>query len=581
MTSIVGAPKVGVGEAVNPWEKIDWPPEIEQHIYKDWGGYYSRRRRENFAMHYFNKALELDAQDHMTMYKRCQSKRKAAQTQGALLDSREAARMARRTSGEKAYINLEICDALYELNQFENSKAEMHNNIRQFTGNKTRSFENRLVVVDEVIKDCTGDAMTAFFSKQSRTVQIVNDLMKANEIVDKRPLWKVLREQNKCDVVSIPEIEEVLLSPLEIARRKRAFNIFHQTYLNESWVDVLFMKSLLSNPALLLSQCRESSYFLNKISVKQYEIVRKFMKMLQSRSPLYYVNFMKYRNKKLSDRYRESFLYHVQYQTYRTMNAALKRIRVLRKEKRVKTLTKFVEEVMGDYVVKKTHRVMCWKFEFLNEMYNTLALALAEQLTPPKRFNPNEPSSILRLLHLPTDKLMEFVSFIFGDRSTHPEPDLQDPATMRAKRLLARLEHRMIFAKYSIEKCYLMHQISQCHLEQGHHSECAFVARKGVKESKNCNSNLWKFLNVVQIVKANAVVHKLEQTKDALEAALPIARALKSRTLVSFVETCMVCNHEESVKKKNTVILSTRASRAESSNRSNGSFRELSAGEDT
>ncbi|XP_034650880.1 uncharacterized protein LOC117890243 [Drosophila subobscura] len=578
MTSIVGAPPAGVAAAVSPWETIEWPPEIEQHIYKDWGSYYSRRRRENFAMHYFNKALDLDPKDHMTMYKRCQSKRKAAQTQGALLDSRAAASMARTTSGEKAFINLEICDALYELNQFENSMAETQNNIRQFTGNKTKSFENRLVVVEEVIQDCTGEALTAFFSKHQRTVQVVNELFKASEIVDKRPLWKVLREQGKCDVLSIPEVEEQLLSPLEIARRKRAFNIFHQTYLNESWVDVVFMKSLLNNPALLLSQCKESNYFLNKISVKQYEIVRKFMKMLQSRSPLYYENFIKYRNKQLSDRYRESYLYHVQYQTYRTMNAALKRVRVLRKERRVKTLTKYVEEVMGDYVVKKTHRVMCWKFEFLNEMYNTLGLALAEQLKPPKRFSVIGNSAILQLLHLPTDKVMEFVSFVFGDRSTHAEPDLYDPATTRAKRLQARLEHRMIFAKYSIEKCYLFHQISQCHMDQGHHSECAFAARRGVKESANCNSNLWKFLNVVQIVKANAVVHKLEQTKDALDDALPIAKALKSRDLVSFVELCMVCNQEESATKKATVVLSRRASKA--SNRSMASSKELSEGSD-
>ncbi|XP_017150777.1 uncharacterized protein LOC108160985 [Drosophila miranda] len=572
MASIVGAPPSSVGEAVQPWQKFDWPEEIQQHIYKDWGIYYSRRRRENIAMHYFNKALVLDPKDHMTMYKRCQSKRKAAQIQGALKDSREAARMARATSGEKSYINLEICDAQYELNQFENSLAELHNNARHFKGNKTKCFERRSLMVDEVINDCMGEAMTAFFSKHQKTVEIVHELMKANEIVDKRPLWKVLREQDKCDVLSIPETEVLLLSPLEIARRKRAYNIFYQTYLNESCIDMVFMKKMINNPVLLLPQCKESFSFLDKLTVKQYEIVRTFMKMLQSRSPLYYVNYMKYRNKKLSEKYREAFLYHVQYQTYRTMNAALKRVRVLRKEKKVKALTKFVEEVMGEYVVKKTHRVMCWKFEFLNEMYNTLGLALAEQLMPPKKFNAAT-TSLLKLLHLPTDKVKELTSFVFGDRSTHPEPDAYDHAAVRAKKLLARLEHRMMFAKYSIEKCYLLHQISQCHLDQGRHSECAFVGRKGMKESANCNSHLWKFLNVVQIVKANAVVYKLEQTRDALEDALPIAQALKSQELVSFVENCMACNQEEFVTKKNTVNLSTRSSKADSSNRSNNSFK--------
>lgn len=58
--------------------------------------------------------------------------------------------------------------------------------------------------------------------------------------------------------------------------------------------------------------------------------------MLQSRSPLYLVNFLKYRNKAMSDRYREAYLYRVQYQTHRNMNQVLKQIRVLRKHRRVK-----------------------------------------------------------------------------------------------------------------------------------------------------------------------------------------------------------------------------------------------------
>lgn len=48
---------------------------------------------------------------------------------------------------DNALINLEVCDALYELNEFAKSKAELHNNARLFTGNKSKIFERRLVVV--------------------------------------------------------------------------------------------------------------------------------------------------------------------------------------------------------------------------------------------------------------------------------------------------------------------------------------------------------------------------------------------------------------------------------------------------
>lgn len=91
MTSIVEAPRSKVDEPIPIWMKIDWSPEVLHDIYRDWGIYYSRRRRENFAMHYLNKALDLEPLDHMTLYQRCQTKRKAAQMLGALSDSREAA----------------------------------------------------------------------------------------------------------------------------------------------------------------------------------------------------------------------------------------------------------------------------------------------------------------------------------------------------------------------------------------------------------------------------------------------------------------------------------------------------------
>lgn len=85
-----------------------------------------------------------------------------------------------------------------------------------------------------------------------------------------------------------------------------------------------------------------------------------------------------------------------------------------------------------------------------------------------------------------------------------------------------------------------------------------------ILESKNCNSNLWKFLSVVQIVKANAILHKLEQTKEALEDALPIAHFLKSSELILFIENCMACNTEDSINKRATLMQARRVSKSES-----------------
>lgn len=84
---------------------------------------------------------------------------------------------------------------------------------------------------------------------------------------------------------------------------------------------------------------------------------------------------------------------------------------------------------MGDYVVLKTHRVMPWKFEFLNEVYNTLALAYTDRYINPTELYPaiESKKTLLQLLRVPTDKSKDrAVTFVFGDKSTYQEPDATD-----------------------------------------------------------------------------------------------------------------------------------------------------------
>ncbi|XP_001995190.2 uncharacterized protein LOC6568883 isoform X1 [Drosophila grimshawi] len=559
MTSIVGhVPPAGVDDAISPWNKFDWSPEIEHDIYRDWGTYYFNRRRENFALYYYTKALNIDGSDYITLYRRSQVQRKAAKIEQALQDARNAEKMALAQRGPNCPINMQICDALFELNQFENSSVELHDNMRSFLGVRGKNFKAREIVVNDIIRDVTGKSMSLYFLKNLKLIQRVREINKAKEIIDERPMWKILRDLDKCDVLSIPEVEEEVLSPLEIARRARAFNVIHQTYLNDSWIDVLFMKQLRKNPSLLLDQCKRSKSFLKTLSVKQYEIVRQFIKMLQCRSPLYYVSFLKYPNKKMLEKNREAYLFRIQYQTHRNMIADLRYIRKLRKAGDIENLSQYVEKIMGDYYVTKTNRVMCWKFEFINEVYNTMALALCEQYRVPKNFRPGT-KAMRQMLLLPVEKIKDIVPFVFGDRSTYQEGD-DDLESKKTRKAILRLEKRMCFAKYSIEKCYLLHQIAGVQLSQLHYDECCFNARRAIKESQNCNSFIWRFLSVVQILKANTLQHKVERTKEALEEAAPIARQLKSPTLARFIDVCLSCTDDE-VNRKASSIASQRSSK--------------------
>ncbi|XP_030375536.1 uncharacterized protein LOC115624829 [Scaptodrosophila lebanonensis] len=562
MTSIVGeVPKAGLEEAIPVWFKLDWSPEAEQRLYKDWGYYYSRKGRENFAQYYYNKALDITNEDYKTLYNRSQSKRKRAMTESALQDSRDAAHIAKTArGGDDSIINLAICDALYELNQFEDSFAELHNNLHKFAGIRVNIFQDRVCVLHETLLDTLGVCLGPFLAKYEKMFAEVMENVRAKSLVDNRPLWKILKEQGKCDVMSIPEMEEELLSPLELARRKRAFNVFNQNYLNESWIDVVFLKNLQKNPNLLLQYCKYSKDYLNTLSTNQYEVVKKFLKMLHTRSPLYYIRCIKYKDKKMLDKLQQKYLFRIQYQTRRNMISALRSVRYLREKRNVSKLMKYVEELMGDYVMIKTNRLMPWKFEFMNDIYNTLALALVDQYNVPKRFRTHEKNALLKILRLPTDKSLEYHPFVFGDRSTHQEPDLVDPSVTKSRQMIARLERRLIFAKYSIEKCYLLHQIAYFHLVQSHFDECTFYSGKAIKESEQGPSLIWRFLSNLLIIKAAASLHKVERIKDTLEKTHQVAEQLKNPKLIKFVETCMACNEEELFIKKASIMSSVRSS---------------------
>lgn len=89
---------------------------------------------------------------------------------------------------------------------------------------------------------------------------------------------------------------------------------------------------------------------------------------------------------------------------------------------------------MGDYYITKTNRVMCWKFEFINEVYNTLALALCEQYQISKHRITNNPFLLLlKYLRLKQDTVKDVLPFVFGDRSTYQEAQAENAAIKKAR----------------------------------------------------------------------------------------------------------------------------------------------------
>ncbi|XP_023162113.2 uncharacterized protein LOC111593533 isoform X2 [Drosophila hydei] len=209
MTSIVGfVPNLREGETLPAWMNLDWSSKVQHDIYRDWGTYYSNRRRENFALYYLTQALLLDNEDWDTLYRRSVAKSKAAQINDSLLDALRAEEMAESDVGPNCPINLQICDCQLMLNKFEMSKLKLHTNLSHFRGTKAKNFDKRLIVVDDIIREVTGKALSLYYLKNRKLVQHVSALIKESEIIDDRPMWKILRDQEKCDILSIPEEEK-------------------------------------------------------------------------------------------------------------------------------------------------------------------------------------------------------------------------------------------------------------------------------------------------------------------------------------------------------------------------------------
>ncbi|XP_017125592.1 uncharacterized protein LOC108144954 [Drosophila elegans] len=550
------------------WETFDWPSEQQRWIHRSWGQYFARMRRNNSAKRYFDKCIgEHDGVDHKAFYLRSKFQRSVALTQGALEDSLRA---TQARDVWNANISMELADALYDLNRFEDNKSLLHNNMRRHAGTALKGFENRLFVVDENLKDCTGYSLANFFMEHSTQLpgfyeQKQEELRKA----DKRPLWKILKEREECDVQSTIDRKAEMLSPLEEERRRRKTKIYHQNYLGRNWTDFIFLKTLRRNHNCLLDHNFGSSPARTEYLESSFQRLRIFTKMLQARSPMYNEYFQ--RDPRMEDSMRAANLFRIQYQTRRNMFSILRTIRVLRKKNDLKRLRKFVEDVMGNYVVIKTNRLMPWKAEFMNEVYNNLALSLCESYRlPPTRVTPYDKGAMCHLLNIPTAKPLEHSEFIFGDRSTYAYagPDKQSTDRLADQNIFEYLEKRLLFARLPIERSYLLHELADRHMQKNHFVQSLSFAQKSIDEARLCNSRIWEFLSTMLMAKSHAVLHKYERQTEVLNSAYDLATELKSPQLCTFIELCRMLNKDYITLRKMSQLVTSKRLRTKISNRS-------------
>lgn len=75
---------------------------------------------------------------------------------------------------------------------------------------------------------------------------------------------------------------------------------------------------------------------------------------------------------------------------------------------------------MSEFVALKTRAVMPWKIEFMNEVYNHLALSLCEAYNIPSyKVSPYDNDSMCRLLGVNPFKPSEVHQVVFGRRPSY------------------------------------------------------------------------------------------------------------------------------------------------------------------
>ncbi|XP_017856628.1 PREDICTED: uncharacterized protein LOC108609395 [Drosophila arizonae] len=525
----LSVPEAAIAKHLEPWEKIKWRDDQLHTIYNDWGTYFSRNAKLNLGTKYFDAALKLSPENINSLLKRSQVKRARAWPMEGLADAMRSKAIFKRDNprGSSREIDLEICDALIESNKFEEAMRFACSNMKDLTYSHALAMEKRIFLINRIVSDMLST------ETESSVYRLITSMMKdiATQPKDVK---------SDCDVLSIVQKQPKILSPLEKKRLERRFKTFTQAYVNNSWMDVTFLKNLRDNPNLLLKQSVQSSEYLQNLTNERYHTLRNFTKMLHARQPMY---SKKCPNRELSRKFQEENFFRIQNQTRRNMFKTLQNIRTLIRRNDLAKLTKFVANVMDSYVAIKTHRVMPWKFEFINEVFNYLGLARINEYKISNIYKSMGRSNLLDLFRI-SHHVSNVTNVITNDLGQIKREKFEDTKAV-LKHRMDQFERRLRFAKYTIERCYLYHEAAQAHLNNHSFDKCCQLARKAMDEAEKGGHYVWGALSALIACKAHTVLGKVEKQKQMLNEAFRYAKQLQNIDLILFIDICLRVNNEE------------------------------------
>ncbi|XP_068159054.1 uncharacterized protein p-cup isoform X3 [Drosophila tropicalis] len=266
--------------------------------------------------------------------------------------------------------------------------------------------------------------------------------------------------------------------------------------------------------------------------------------MMHARNPLYNRNQLRGQGSQACERTLNKHLYRLEYQTRRDCFRMLREVRQRRRERNIERMTNYVERIMSTYIDLKTHRILPWKFEFVNEVYNILALAHVDRCAVPTNVDFLNPKNRGLLYQLPAERTKD-KSISFCGPNLYIDIQKDEERHNRINQKLDNLDDRLRHSRYSIERCYLLFEMARNHFMESRFDKCLTMARKAVYEARNCKSLIWRFNSIFLVCQVHATLNRYERLKESLAKASQLANELKSPKLVAYLSICITVNDHD------------------------------------
>lgn len=524
-------------------------PELRHAIRRDWGLFYKKGHLYDKALENFDESLAINEDAFKPMIEKSRCLLEECNPDEALRVAKQCKTKYPKIVRVKYHRN----NCLYEQNNFEDSLKMAWQTMHQHP--TARHVKSYIELINSTIEQSIESPKNCLYNMRLDIDRLHRYKLNA---ADCRPIWKILRDANECDVISTRSTSYTDIAPIKEKQREANANRIHSMYLDSSSAkDIIFLKSLVTSDRLMLPQTPKSNAVLVENINKHMKCIVACEQMLWTREPCYAKTYTE--DVARTNRTKVEVLHRSQHHT--RINAFLHLAKIKRLQKtNFEAMLKYVDKIMSTVYATKTQRVFPRKFEFVNEVYNIVGLAYLNRLRVPNNIMtvPQE-----QRMHLLLDERLEqkpkdddaivSAAKIFSDRKAFIDPEAPDESYLAYKRQVDHYERILLHSEYPIEKCYLYHEIANLHLSHRKLDETKQLALKIVEFATVCGNYVWIVHGFLAMIRVDLAQGNPTKMAKKLSKLLTI-RHLLDEDARHFVKTAFLINEvddEQKFAKKN------------------------------